>query len=157
MKGTDVNIFEPSGIATKEQIATVLWRISDSPEIQSSHSFSDAKRGSWYESALSWAAEYGIAEGSGGNFGIGLPVSREDLIVMIYRYAAYLGMDTSEKAELSGFADHEMVSSYAFDAFSWAKEKGIINGTDENKLDPKGESTRAQIAAIMMRFGEMIE
>jgi hypothetical protein len=71
---------------------------------------------------------------------------------MLMRYAKYKGMDVSAKADLSGFTDADKVSEWAQDAVSWAVAVKLINGTTPTTLEPQGESTRAQVAMILMRF-----
>ena len=81
-------------------------------------------------------------------------VSREQLVVMIKNYADYIGIDTKTDATLNAYIDNKNVSAWATDSFAWAVSVGIINGKENNTLDPKGKATRAEVAAILERFIE---
>ena len=86
-----------------------------------------------------------------GAFGVGDAITREQLVTILYRYAAYKGIDVSARADLSGYRDAEKISGYARDAFGWAVEAGLIRGSGD-LLNPQGRTTRAEYAAIAARF-----
>ena len=103
----------------------------------------------WYADAVNWAASEGIVAGvGGGRFAPDQPITRQDLAVMLWRYA---GNPEPEKNELD-FHDAEKVSGYAWKALCWANEKGIVNGKGGGILDPKGNATRAQAAQMLMKY-----
>ena len=79
-------------------------------------------------------------------------MTREQLAAFLYRYAAYKGYDTSASGSLDEFIDKDEISDYAVDAMTWAVGCGLINGTQDNMLSPRGDATRAQIAAMLRRF-----
>ena len=111
--------------------------------------FTDVPDGEWYSNAVAWAAEKGIVSGYGnGLFGPGDNITREQLAVMLWRYA---GSPATTNKELH-FADTNEISSYALEALCWATENGIVNGYGDGKLAPKGEATRAQVAQMLMNY-----
>lgn len=151
MMNGDGQRFNPKGYVTREMVPTVLYRLAGEPEAATGD-FTDVADNTWYTSAVSWAAETGVVKGmGGGSFGVGTPISREQLAAMLYRYAEYLGCDMSASDGLSGFADAGSVHSWAVKEMQWAVGTGIINGKGES-LDPQGTATRAELAAMLARF-----
>ena len=136
--------------------------MSGCPEVSEANNFSDVENDSWYTDAVIWASENGIVTGYAGTnqFGTNDPITREQMAVMMYRYAQYNGKDTSASASLDSFTDCEQVHSWAKDAFAWANAEGLINGDEQPNgtvlLDPAGNATRAQVAAILMRYVQNI-
>ena len=150
MDGVDGGGFNPEGYATRAQVAAILWRVSGSLESGHSISFEDVPDWAWYAGAVRWALERDIVNGvDGGRFAPDGSVTREQLAVMFHRYA---GSPVPEGGMLEGFEDSGSVSSWASEAVEWALELGLINGADGNRIDPQGRATRAQVAAILMRF-----
>lgn len=153
MSGVGSGCFAPEGEVTRAMIVTVIYRMEGSPYVAGPSPFADVAAGSWYERAVAWAASQGIVSGySETVFAPADPISREQMAAVFFRYADYRGFDVSELADISSFADAEEVHDWAFDALSWANAAGLINGVSENLLAPQGRSTRAQAAAILMRF-----
>ena len=111
----------------------------------------------WYTSPILWAAKEGVVTGyENGNFGPADRITREQMAVMMYRYANAKGYDTEYKADFSRYQDSVYVSSFAQDAMCWAVGNGIITGTDHGtRLNPQGYANRAECATIIMRFCEM--
>ena len=137
MNGTDDNQFSPSATTTRAMLMTVLARYAGE----------DTTGGAtWYEKGMDWAKAKGVSDGTNPNANI----TREQLVTMLYRYAG------SPKADgkLDSFSDAASVSTYAADAMQWAVANGIVNGSN-GKLNPQNNATRAQVAAILMRFCEM--
>ena len=155
-KGVSPTSFEPDGSMTRAMLVTVLWRVEGQPTPSEQSRFSDVERGSWYDKAVLWAAECKVVNGvSATRFEPDSNVTREQIAVILYRYARYKDLDTRERGELSAFPDVADVSSYATTALSWANGARLINGTSNGTvdlLDPQGDATRAQVAAILMRF-----
>lgn len=136
--GTGGGAFTPGGDMTRAMLATVLARYEGV----------DTSGGSsWYEAGMAWAVSQGISDGTSPN----APITREQLATMLYRYAAAAGQDTSASGSLSAFSDGSSVSGYAREAMAWAVGSGLISG-DGGALNPAGSATRAQVAAILMRF-----
>lgn len=155
MAGTSSTTFSPNTTTTRGMIATILWRLSGSPVVNYLMDFTDVDPAAYYGEAIRWATSMGVVAGYGnGTFGPNDPITREQMAVMLFRYAQVMGYDNSARADLSGYTDAGTVSGYAVDAMAWAVEQGIISGTSTTTLTPKGQATRAQAAAMLMRFVE---
>ena len=153
MTGTGNGAFSPDTPMTRAMVVATLYRLAGSPEVTEKAAFTDVASGSYYEAAVAWAAKNEIASGtSATTFEPNKAVTREQLAKFLFNYAVYQGMDAVTLSEnLSSFADHDTVSSYAVPAMQWAVGQGFINGTD-GKLLPTGTATRCQFAAILNRF-----
>lgn len=150
-KGTGHNAFSPDSTMTRGMLAVVLYNMEDSPAHAFDGAFADVGE-SWYTDAVHWAAEQGIVTGYGdGRYGPNDAITREQLAVILWRYA---GSPAAEGGDLP-FADAGQVSSYAVEALCWAKEQGIVNGVGNGQLMPKGLTTRAQAAQMLMNFIQM--
>ena len=158
MAGTSGSTFNPESTTTRGQIVTILWRLSGSPAVNYLMDFDDVDPAAYYAEAIRWATSEGIAGGYGGGvFGPDDPITREQLAVMLHRYAQHEGYDVSvgEDTNILSYADAFTVSEYAVSALQWACGAGIISGTgDGSTLTPQGEATRAQAATVLMRFCE---
>jgi len=119
--------------------------------------FTDIVPGAWYDKAVCWAEYYDIVNGvSATSFRPDDPVSREQLVTIIYRFAKGAGLDQGQRKDLSGYTDGAKVSAWAKDSMEWAVAAGIINGTSSTTLSPGGSASRAEIAAILMRFANLL-
>ncbi|MCI6730449.1 MAG: S-layer homology domain-containing protein, partial [Clostridiales bacterium] len=117
------------------------------------YGFTDVPQSAWYAKAVNWAACSGIVKGvTEDSFRPNAPVTREQAAAILYRFATLSGLDVSGQADLSRFADRDQIYSYAETPMSWAVSAGILYGTSSTELSPKAPSTRAQIAAMLMRF-----
>lgn len=158
MAGTSGSTFSPEGTTTRGQIVTILWRLSGSPVVNYLMDFDDVDPAAYYAEAIRWATSEGIAGGYGGGvFGPDDPITREQLAVMLHRYAQHEGCDVSigEDTNILSYADFADLSEYAIPAMQWACGAGLISGTgDGSTLTPQGEATRAQAATVLMRFCE---
>ena len=153
MNGTDGSLFSPESTTTRAQVVTVLYRLAGQPAANWENPFWDVPASAWFHDAVTWAWENDITGGvSSTHFGAGNAVTREQLATFLYRYAQDQGYDTSARADLSGYSDAGLVSSYATEALSWANATGLITGTTATTLSPKGSATRAQVATILSRF-----
>lgn len=157
MNGVSDSSFAPNDTTTRAQIVTLLYRLEGEPDVDNAIDFTDVPEGEWYSDAVRWAAGEDIVEGYGnGLFGTNDPVTREQLAAIFYRYAVCKGYDVSigEDTNILSYEDFSDLSEYAIPAMQWACGTGIVNGTSESTLEPQGNATRAQIAAILMRFCE---
>ena len=153
MGGVGDNLFAPNSQTTRAQLVTILHRLAGEPEVSGTSGFSDVAAGTWYTDAVAWAAQNGIVNGvSDTEFVPGDDITREQLAAILYRYAACQGYDVSQRADLSGFGDAESISDYAQAALSWAHAQGLVLGFEDGSLRPQGTASRAQIAAVLMRF-----
>lgn len=139
MSGTGTDAFSPDGTTTRGMLMTILARYAGADTTGGAN---------WYEKGMAWAQSAGISDGRAPEAGI----TREQLVTMLYRYA-----DVPEASgTLDAFADADTVSAYAADAMRWAAANGIVNGS-HGRLNPQGNATRAQVAAMLMRFCEKME
>ena len=151
--GTDAEHFSPNASCARGQLVTFLWRTAGKPVVNYAMSFSDVSGDAYYTEAVRWAASLGIVSGyGGGKFGVNDPITREQMAVMLYRFAKAQGMDTTQGGmAVREFDDFEQVSAYAGEAMAWAVNTGILNGAD-NRLMPKAPCTRAQIVTMLYRL-----
>jgi len=156
MEGTG-NGFEPESKMTRAMLVTVLYRMANPEEKANNHNFADVPEGQWYSDAVSWAADNNIVKGVSENkFAPDEDITREQLALIIYRYAKIQGFDADGASNLENFTDAKGVSDWALDAMKWAIKTELVNGTSETTLSPKATATRAQVAAILMRFCENV-
>ena len=158
MNGTSATTFSPEGTTSRGMIVTILWRMAGSPDMEDKiwgYPFADVDATAYYGTAVYWARLNGIAGGyDDATFGPNDPITREQMAAILYRYAQYKGYDVSAKADLNKFTDADEISNYALEALQWANAEGLINGKGDGVLDPKGQATRAEAAAILTRFCE---
>lgn len=153
MTGLTVTAFGPNLSTTRGMIVTILWRMENEPAAKHGCPFADVRRGSYYEQAIAWASENGIVTGfDASTFAPDRAITREQLAAILFRFAAYRGMDAVTLREtLSSFQDQAAISAYAVSALNWAVGEGLMQGTGD-KLEPTGNATRAQVAAMLRRF-----
>lgn len=145
MTGYPDRLFVPGGDTSRAMAATILWRLQGSPVVNYAMGYDDVDQSAWYAEAVRWAAAEGIITGYGnGSFGPDDPITREQLAVMLWRYAG----SPASLRELR-FSDAGEAGSYAVDALRWAVEDGILSGSGDGRLDPKGLATRAQTAQML--------
>lgn len=157
MMGTAEDTFAPELAATRGMVVSILHRLAGSPTV-SAEVFEDVTADDWYGQAVAWAASEGIASGtSAETFSPNAAVTREQLAALLCNFAAQQGMDTTARSDLSSFDDAETVSDWAQDAVSWAHAEGLLAGTSATTLSPQGEATRAQLAAMLVRFSDYLE
>ena len=136
--GTSASTFSPTENMTRGMLMTVLARLAGQ----------DTAAGeTWYSAGMAWAVEQGISDGSARE----ADMTRESLVVMLYRYAK---AEAADGASLSAFPDAGKVSDWAVEAMSWAVHSGILTGNGAGELNPTGTASRAEVAAILMRFVE---
>lgn len=142
-QGTTDAQFSPDSDANRAMIVTVLARLEGE---------NTEGGANWFDKGRDWAMEIGISDGSS----MDAAITREQLATMLYRYAQHRGMDVSHTDALGSFADAAAVSDYASEAMSWAVANGIISGKPNQVLDPQAGATRAETAAMLMRFCQVI-
>lgn len=153
MTGLTATAFGPNLSTTRGMIVTILWRMENEPAARHGCPFADVRRGSYYEQAIAWASENGIVTGfDASTFAPDRAITREQLAAILFRFAAYRGMDAVTLREnLSSFQDQAAISAYAVSALNWAVGEGLMQGTGD-KLEPTGSATRAQVTAMLRRF-----
>ena len=154
MDGVSASEFAPDTTLTRAMLVTILWRMEGEPVVNYLMPFTDVDGGAWYAEAVRWAASEGIVTGvSDTSFAPNAEITREQLAAILHRYAG----EPATAANLAGYADGASVSAYAVDAMSWCVEHDIITGTTATTLEPQGTATRAQAAAMLMRFAENLK
>ncbi|MGN0962557.1 MAG: S-layer homology domain-containing protein, partial [Clostridia bacterium] len=157
MKGMSETSFEPDTALTRAMYVTMLYRLSGEPAVKVGNVYADVKGDEWYAKAVSWGTENGIVEGYDGKFSPMDSITREQMAAMMYRYAELNGCDVSASASFDTFSDGNTVSDWAKEEMGWAVASKLIQGHEDGTLEPQGNATRAQAAAVLQRFAEMIQ
>ena len=151
MEGMSETEFSPNTEVTRAQAVQILYNLEGQPTVDGDNEFTDVS--GWYETAVTWAAQTGVATGYGdGTFQPGDNITRQEFAQMLYNYAKYKGYDLTAEGDLSQFPDSNTVADWAEAAMSWANGNELINGHDNGTIDPTGTTIRAQAASILMRF-----
>lgn len=151
MNGTTTSTFEPNRTLNRGMWVTMLYRMAGSPAISGTEDFTDVDASTWCYDALLWASRNGIVNGfDDGTFRANAVVTRQQLVAILYRYAQYMGYDTSASASLAGFVDAGSV--WAVEPMEWALAEGVLAGTSATTLSPNGSANRGQAATFLMRF-----
>ena len=153
MDGTTETLFAPSQGLSRGQLAMIFYRMAGEPEVTTKDTYSDVPAGLWCAKAVTWASANGLVLGyEDGTFRPDQPVQRQQLVAMLFRYAAFCGMSAVTLEEnLLSFQDVGAVSGYARPAMNWAVGQGILLGS-ENYLMPREQATRAQVAMVLHRY-----
>ena len=150
MTGVSDTEFAPEATTTRAMIVSTLARLENVTSAESA-GFADVSANDWYATAVNWAANVGVVNGYEDNtFRPNTAITREQLAAILMNYAAYKGEDVSNRASLATYTDQP--STWAEEAVSWAVAEGLINGVTNDQLQPQGNATRAQVAAILQRF-----
>lgn len=154
MNGVAENAFGPDIHTTRGMLVTILHRIEGEPQA-GEHSFTDVAEDEYYADAVAWAAENDIVNGySDTVFAPEKAMSREEMAVVLYRYAQYKGWDVSAQGDLSRYTDSESVSAWSAEAMTWAVGAKVMNGMD-GRLAPQGDALRSQTATVLMRVSTL--
>lgn len=158
--GTSESLFSPDYPMVRSMLAQVLYRMAGEPAAGAQSRCSDIEARRWYTDSAVWAVSNGIVGGmiDDGLFRPDQNLTREEIALMLYQYARWLGLDTSGRADLSSFADSASVSPVARDAVSWAVSNEIIRGYAGDSgmlIGPDQPVVRAQVAALLQRFEEL--
>ncbi len=158
MQGVDATTFAPMQGATRATVVTILYRLAGSPATQADLAYADVSGDAWYAQAVRWAEEAGVAIGYGdGRFGPEDPITREQLAVMLWRYAAAQGRDVSvgEDTNILSYQDFDQIADWAIPGLQWAAGSGILRGTASGAtLSPQTPATRAELATVLARYCE---
>lgn len=153
MIGTSDQTFSPNEKMSRAMLTTVLYRLAGSPVVEATAVFADVPAGLWYSDAITWASENHVVEGYGNDlFGPNDPITREQLVTMLYQYAGKTGSDITESKALDSFNDAAEVHEWALDAMQWAYAAGVVIGRSSQCLAPQASATRAEAAAMLHRF-----
>ena len=155
MTGVSDKVFAPNDLITRGMFAQILYRIVGEPEVETSSTFTDVPADEYYADAVAWAQSVGVINGmTETEFMPDNYITREEIAATIYRLASYTEFDVSATADLSVFTDNASVSDWARESLSWSVGYGIVSGKENNTLDPQGNATRAEAAAMLQRFLE---
>lgn len=156
MTGMDNTYFGTTETLKRAQFAVVLYRMAGKPSVEYERKFWDVQEEQWYTDAIMWASKNGIVTGytdGSGMFGVADSINREQMVTMMYRYAAYQGIDRNSYVDLTEYPDEGAVNDFAYEAMQWSVAVGIIKG-DGGYINPQGETNRAVCATIITRFLE---
>lgn len=159
MNGTSLTEFQPDAETSRAMVVTVLYRMAGEPEVSGSSGLSDVSQDRYYTEAVTWAVQNGVVTGyTDGTFRPDTPVTRDEMVTFLYRYAkTVLNADVTASELLSRYEDGNQVSGFARDAMNWALDRGFINGVSQTSyvLAPKDTATRAQLAKVLMCLENM--
>ena len=156
--GTSATTFSPDATVTRGQTVTFLYRNAGSPEVSGTMPFTDVEADAYYAKAVDWASAKGIVAGySETQFGPEDTITREQLAVILNRYATYKGYNTSKTADLAAFQDADQISEWARVPVQWANVMKLLNGRTSTTLAPKGSATRAEVAKILVTFLDTVK
>ena len=158
LSGTSDTTFSPDTGMTRGMFVTALGRLAGiNPDSYQTGKFTDVKADAYYAPYVNWAAQTGIVEGvTATTFAPDTNINREQMAVIMKNYAAKLGYDLPQTLKAVTFADNTQISSWAKDAVKSMQQAGILTGKNENKFDPKGTATRAEVATVLRRFVEIV-
>ena len=154
MDGTGNGEFTPGGELTRAQLVTILWRKAGSPESEAALAYTDVEDGKWYSDAVRWAAANDITYRKGESFGPDDILDRDEAAYILWNAAKAYGMDVSvgEDTNILSYYDFDQITKEYIPAIQWACGAGVMQGTGEGMLEPKGHLTRAQAAALLQRM-----
>ena len=160
MNGTAAGVFAPDAQVSRAMLVTMLWRVEGMPDASGEMSFADVEAGRWYTGAVRWASAEGLVKGYNvRTFGPDDALTREQLAVILWRYAAWRGRDVTTGVidRLGMFLDTERISPWALEAMRWAVHTQLLRGVDNDTLSPKTGADRAQTAMLLMRLSALLK
>lgn len=149
--------FEPNRQLTRAEFVTMLYRMADKPAANTAAGFTDVPQNAWYRDALNWAAEKGYVNGTGANtFSPDGKITRQEVVTILFRYSgSQSGAETMFTAAYdSQFTDSGAIAPWAKTAMYWAIYNGVVNGTSPTTVSPTATATRAEVAAIFVRYAK---
>lgn len=153
MNGTAETLFCPEMKMNRAMMVTVMYRIAGEPQVEGTVPFTDVSKNAYYYDALVWATQNGIAKGmTKTTFAPKMELTREQSVTFLYRFAGYMGLDTSASSDLSGYTDAGKVSGYAVEAMQWAVGEGIVKGMSKTTLEPQYIAPRVQVCVMYWRL-----
>ena len=153
MRGVSDTDFAPDATFSRAMLVAVLHRMAGEPAANGSYPFADVRDTAWYANPVAWAYQNKLAGGmTETQYAPNAPITREQLAVMLMRFAQYMDYDTADTIRLVHYKDAGSVSGYAEGAVKWAVANGILKGRNLNELAPQGTATRAEVAVMLERF-----
>ena len=157
MAGVTETQFAPDQTLTRGEMTSILWKLAGSPQVAADAAGFVDTAGADCAGAVAWAADNGVVSGYGDSrFGPADPVTREQMSLMLLRYAQYAGMDTAQGGmAVREFADYDQIAGYALEAMTWVVEAGVLTGTSSDTLAPGQAVTRVQTAQALLALSQM--
>ncbi|MBQ1188246.1 MAG: S-layer homology domain-containing protein [Peptococcaceae bacterium] len=153
MRGVSDTDFAPDATFSRAMLVAVLHRMAGEPAANGAYPFADVRDTAWYANPVAWAYQNKLAGGmTETQYAPNAPITREQLAVMLMRFAQYMDYDTADTIRLVHYKDAGSVSGYAEGAVKWAVANGILKGRNLNELAPQGTATRAEVAVMLERF-----
>lgn len=153
MRGVSDTDFAPDTTFSRAMLVAVLHRMAGEPSANGAYPFADVRDTAWYANPVAWAYQNKLAGGmTETQYAPNAPITREQLAVMLMRFAQYMDYDTADSIRLVHYKDAGSVSGYAEGAVKWAVANGILKGRNLNELAPQGTATRAEVAVMLERF-----
>lgn len=150
MQGYSAALFAPLNELSRAQVCQILYNIADVSDVVTENEFDDVRSGMWYTDAISWAAAQNIVSGYGdGTFGPDDSITREQMAVILYRYAA---LPNASSEALKNYTDASQISPWAYQALRWCVENNIMVGNGDGTIAPSTTIMRAEAAAMLMRY-----
>lgn len=149
--------FEPNRQLTRAEFVTMLHRMAGKTAANTAAGFTDVPQNAWYRDALNWAAEKGYVNGTGENsFNPDGKITRQEVVTILFRYSgSQSGAETMFTAAYdSQFTDSDAIAPWAKSAMYWAIYNGVVNGTSQTTVSPTATATRAEVAAIFVRYAK---
>lgn len=158
MQGDENKFFNPNKSITWAELLQIIWNMEGTPSVGEDDD-SDSNQGNWYDDAVKWATETKLIHESVKDFLPDTAITREELASVLYLYAQYKDVDSDEGEGISitSFDDASEISEYAVSAMQYAVQMGIISGRTQNTINPKDNTTRAEVAVILERFSKIIQ
>lgn len=157
MTGLSESLFGPAELLSRAHFATMIYRMEGNPSVTYKNCYYDIANGIWYTNPIIWCNKSGVITGyENGSFGPADAITREQVALILYRYATYKGYDSKTRNNLSTYPDASKVSGFAKEAVQWAVGSGIISGKNNGTiLDPQGNASRAECATMIVRFNKL--
>ena len=155
MNGYEDGTFKPHDVLTRAELATVLWNLSGQKAAgEDTLTFTDVAENDWFYAAVQWASGEGIVNGyEDGSFKPDQAVTREELAVMLYRYAKSIGEEADPEYTIPAtYTDVADIGDWALEAMSWCVQNGIINGRTATTIEPGATAERCEVAAMLTRY-----
>ena len=158
MSGVAQDRFAPRDTLTRAMLVQTLYALEGKPQAEGGERFEDVSQEEWYADAVAWAAQNGLVAGVGEDrFAPEDALTREQMALILYRYAQYKSYDVQVEGEpLESFQDKDEISAWAEEALAWAVDAKLLSGTGESCLSPGGTATRAQVAQVLANFCQTI-
>ena len=153
MEGNPDGTFNPDGNTSRAMFAQLIYNLEGKPAPAGESKFTDVTDGQWFEDAITWCAENGLVKGmTETTFEPDTPITREQMVTLLYRYAEFKQQDVTAKGDLSAYTDADQIGDFAVDAMTWAIGAGVVQGMTETTIVPGDPTNRAQIATLFMNY-----